>query len=106
MSGKVSIHAPLAGCDVVAACVLFTIDVSIHAPLAGCDGMPRDCSGDPHCFNPRTPRGVRPQDSHRLLCLLCFNPRTPRGVRLEADAVKRFSRSFNPRTPRGVRPSA
>ena len=34
---KVSIHAPLAGCDII---ILFCgegIQVSIHAPLAGCD---------------------------------------------------------------------
>ena len=34
---KVSIHAPLAGCDMDSAEVSELIGVSIHAPLAGCD---------------------------------------------------------------------
>ena len=60
-SRDVSIHAPLAGCDLLPLPKNSRLRVSIHAPLAGCDGMPRDCSGDPHRFNPRTPRGVRPR---------------------------------------------
>ena len=56
--------------------------ISIHAPLAGCDVL--DCIQTrvtPH-FNPRTPCGVR-----RRICAINggnkkdFNPRTPCGVR-------------------------
>ena len=33
------------------------------------------------CFNPRTPRGVRPGQTATVGAAVCFNPRTPRGVR-------------------------
>ena len=60
------------------------VGISIHAPREGCDSFisTRNTSG--RYFNPRTPRGVRPDqsgsagDSARN-----FNPRTPRGVRRE-----------------------
>ena len=55
--------------------------ISIHAPRGGCDGEKSPSPTYHANFNPRTPRGVRPetiylknQDKH-------FNPRTPRGVR-------------------------
>ena len=61
----ISIHAPLAGCDLPGPERLRRgREISIHAPLAGCD---RGCSrrGSGRCdFNPRTPCGVR----------LCFEP--------------------------------
>ena len=34
---KISIHAPLAGCDLTAASTRSATNISIHAPLAGCD---------------------------------------------------------------------
>ena len=33
----ISIHAPLAGCDIATMTYCHHIDISIHAPLAGCD---------------------------------------------------------------------
>ena len=44
---KISIHAPLAGCDdVPAGCCATVAVISIHAPLAGCDaGNPRNRGG-------------------------------------------------------------
>ena len=81
---RISIHAPLAGCDPVGGRFYCHRKISIHAPLAGCDS----------CRKIRQTR------------LLYFNPRTPCGVRLFS---LRFSfltiRNFNPRTPCGVRPS-
>ncbi len=55
--------------------------VSIHAPRVGRD-LRRGChrSGDTG-FNPRAPRGARPQQVLARLILLCFNPRAPRGAR-------------------------
>ena len=103
-TAKISIHAPLAGCDkthppCAKACRYFNprtpcgvrrvvlrntitkIDISIHAPLAGCD----PCSGisfrAAHDFNPRTPCGVRLRVGLFLDGKLDFNPRTPCGVR-------------------------
>ena len=34
---KISIHAPLAGCDVAEPLLVGSALISIHAPLAGCD---------------------------------------------------------------------
>ena len=78
-------------------------------------------------FNPRTPRGVRPnrrpgplpegqfQSTHPARGATRparrgrrsyphFNPRTPRGVRLCPTQRWWHVGNFNPRTPRGVRP--
>ena len=55
----VSIHAPLAGCDDCDAMLREILSVSIHAPLAGCDIALIAYTSDSRCFNPRTPRGVR-----------------------------------------------
>ena len=79
---RISIHAPLAGCDVRAAARFVPIidfnprtpcgvrplqayndemmaGISIHAPLAGCDVCARGRFGRARHFNPRTPCGVR-----------------------------------------------
>ena len=62
-------------------CTLGLVRISIHAPLAGCDPWPYPRSQCPRHFNPRTPCGVR------LCSIRCtrrtsnFNPRTPCGVR-------------------------
>ncbi len=100
----ISIHAPLAGCDVRDGRQPMSGPISIHAPLAGCDkgvhvALPRFKD-----FNPRTPCGVR-----RLALLRGqaapghFNPRTPCGVRHRRVYDYGSVRHFNPRTPCGVR---
>ena len=55
--------------------------ISIHAPLAGCDGQPWIFRCSTRNFNPRTPCGVRlcKTSGHRRSAY--FNPRTPCGVR-------------------------
>ena len=102
--------------------------ISIHAPLAGCDVTERPISAR-HCdFNPRTPCGVRRsgelgitltstfQSTHPLRGATGrnraygqvrwhFNPRTPCGVRLHTGARGLQAQNFNPRTPCGVRRS-
>ena len=55
----VSIHAPLAGCDLSSRYAGCGGLVSIHAPLAGCDDAPSKRTRCTRRFNPRTPRGVR-----------------------------------------------
>ena len=80
---RISIHAPLAGCDLLDALAAALPDkfqsthplrgatsgyvlvehdgkISIHAPLAGCDDVHIKCSKEGNYFNPRTPCGVRP----------------------------------------------
>ena len=125
--------------------------ISIHAPLAGCD-LPNPAPAPQEAdFNPRTPCGVRRvtlrpvfstdtfQSTHPLRGATApaphgarghahFNPRTPCGVRrgtgggiarivpisihaplAGCDAAHqprcKYSRDFNPRTPCGVRPA-
>ena len=57
---EISIHAPLAGCDLVHSKHKFGLPgISIHAPLAGCDSPSRGLAGWIVDFNPRTPCGVR-----------------------------------------------
>ena len=77
----ISIHAPLAGCDIYGLFVDFVTIISIHAPLAGCDrASPPRPSGRKY-FNPRTPCGVRRTSPSGVFCMSYFNPRTPCGVR-------------------------
>ena len=79
--------------------------VSIHAPHAGSDASstrtPPTLSG----FNPRSPRGERPQTQARSLGRESrgFNPRSPRGERLFGQIFKQALHGFNPRSPRGER---
>ena len=55
----ISIHAPLAGCDMVVYVSERTAQISIHAPLAGCDYTAGRGTEQCRNFNPRTPCGVR-----------------------------------------------
>ena len=121
----ISIHAPLAGCDVILLSSVHFRPISIHAPLAGCDTPPcraTPCRAD---FNPRTPCGVRRNSLYRQIGARYFNPRTPCGVRPSvfsactakygfqsthplrgATRINESTdcvRNFNPRTPCGVR---
>ncbi len=100
--------------------------ISIHAPLAGCDLFQFQTQTVTYHFNPRTPCGVRLISSVSMPIRRNFNPRTPCGVRLHLyflhDAHMGFQsthplrgatrldrpgvagdRDFNPRTPCGVR---
>ena len=64
---EISIHAPLAGCDVRGRRDrrgLFHI--SIHAPLAGCDSPHGAFQNKVVNFNPRTPCGVRQQNCRNI----------------------------------------
>ena len=66
--------------------------ISIHAPLAGCDlptkeGVNYECN-----FNPRTPCGVRPEVPDDTILRNDFNPRTPCGVRRGINFLRFFSR--------------
>ena len=79
--GRISIHAPLAGCDGYAADNYRVGVISIHAPLAGCDTAPRAIRLLRLYFNPRTPCGVRLMPRVTCTTVSDFNPRTPCGVR-------------------------
>ena len=101
--------------------------ISIHAPLAGCDRRSLIGIITQTDFNPRTPCGVRPVVLRLRVYQIDFNPRTPCGVRPVSgflarrcplisihaplagcdNSCIRKRRSlighFNPRTPCGVR---
>ena len=66
----ISIHAPLAGCDIGVQVNTQTVEPfqSTH-PLRGATCSNRRCIGCAGYFNPRTPCGVRPKPS-RILSLL------------------------------------
>ena len=57
----ISIHAPLAGCDRQWHDGGANKTISIHAPLAGCDVLLPWLRQASRYFNPRTPCGVRPK---------------------------------------------
>ena len=77
--------------------------ISIHAPLAGCDIL-TDKHGNGYAnFNPRTPCGVRLRGSLPHPEGSYFNPRTPCGVRQLQRRSRINGCYFNPRTPCGVR---
>ncbi len=86
-TGPVSIHALLAECDLDPNDPSPLWEVSIHALLAECDSFRQASPRSHHCFNPRTPCGVRPkaiqllairiefQSTHSLRSATCPQPR-------------------------------
>ncbi len=97
---RISIHAPLTGCDTDEILRIQDEEISIHAPLTGCDlnctcnndrqvlfqstHPLRDATADSHSrwsdhwhFNPRTPYGMRPRwvpDWFRLVLFQSTHP--------------------------------
>ena len=124
---RISIHAPLAGCDEIALDHLQSTDIiSIHAPLAGCDCASFLHARDWADFNPRPPCGVRQQSCFSGGTTSEFQSTPPlRGATLCHAAYfckgwisihaplagcdpwpyprSQCPRHFNPRTPCGVR---
>ena len=123
---NISIHAPLAGCDVVDGIAGKATQISIHAPLAGCDYT--EALGETVTYEfqsthplrgataypPRPWPNGRFQSTHPLRGATRrlrrnarhrahFNPRTPCGVRPRSIFPRRYRPDFNPRTPCGVR---
>ena len=124
---KISIHAPIVGCDHVDKVLAdYASPISIHAPIVGCDSMQRPTEQRQNNFNPRTHRGVRLTQSQGADTPVLFQSTHPSwgatdgsfAVTLDGrisihapivgcdggteKAVKVFQ-NFNPRTHRGVR---
>ena len=100
----ISIHAPLAGCDAFFTGAVSRDGISIHAPLAGCDLCSRLMPFLNRYFNPRTPRGVRLQGRHKADGTNRFQSTHPsRGSTIGKRKKRKNWKNFNPRTPRGVR---
>ena len=103
---KISIHAPLAGCDCLCRLVYRKgAGISIHAPLAGCDVVCLYLVVKYFDFNPRTPCGVRPVKERRFKNIQRISIHAPlAGCDENRLPPERKSLHFNPRTPCGVRP--
>ena len=100
----ISIHAPHAGRDLGCELSDLMIRISIHAPLAGCDERKCKALRKQMKFQSTHPlRGATGRFFRGRPCASDFNPRTPCGVRLPASAALSVTRYFNPRTPCGVR---
>ena len=99
----ISIHAPLAGSDVINRELGNGKLISIHAPLAGSDFPPRGRSPRRSYFNPRSPCGERPMACVIGAFRFYFNPRSPCGERLVEVPAAEPAEYFNPRSPCGER---
>ena len=99
----VSIHAPRAGSDQIGAWVSHASE-SFQSTLPA-RGATRATSGSiiSARFNPRSPRGERPNPRRRACMRVRFNPRSPRGERQVSSLLDARPASFNPRSPRGER---
>ena len=124
---SISIHAPHAGCDALIPDLLTITRISIHAPHAGCDlplfvdvavecqfqsthpmrGATLDlCLGGliGQNFNPRTPCGVRLQDTRTTRAVRGISIHAPHaGCDSSPSFASLYVANFNPRTPCGVR---
>ena len=80
------------------------LTISIHAPREGCDWRQPVAFSVRSDFNPRTPRGVRPQPSNELPPCYTISIHAPReGCDIFIHFYTTYLLYFNPRTPRGVR---
>ena len=101
----ISIHAPLAGCDLLIHNTDTWSDISIHAPLAGCDrrrSRTRSRSGAFQSTHPS--RGATTEvgvmaNKHKISIHAPLA-----GCDYAARYAGKIHGNFNPRTPRGVRP--
>ena len=102
---RISIHAPLTGCDFISFVAIVKIRISIHAPLTGCDEHRRVAVKKRLEISIHAPLTGCDQHIYAIGSpSMNFNPRTPDGVRpliLEQD--EQLGKYFNPRTPDGVR---
>ncbi len=73
----ISIHAPLAGCDSLVTYADEGEFISTHAPLAGCDFLNAVDSNKMGYFNPRTPCGVRPPGDDLQVDLFAISTHAP-----------------------------
>ena len=101
---KISIHAPLAGSDLLEGALRRCCAISIHAPLAGSDPVLVLTMDGSVYFNPRSPRGERLKSRSLSPTQEDFNPRSPRGERHPLLPAEALWSNFNPRSPRGERP--
>ena len=119
---NISIHAPIVGCDIIIAVLIYTIFISIHAPIVGCDFLNPyveneinisihapivGCDFD-WCLFINFPLNISihaPIVGCDYICLvssaryLNFNPRTHRGVRHNQPLKCRHNVAFQSTHP-------
>ena len=74
-------------------------NISIHVPLAGNDGRKNSLFAQRENFNPRSPRGERPDFFVLVSSREYFNPRSPRGERPSAYVTKSGMSEFQSTFP-------
>ena len=85
-------------------CFILGLGISIHAPLAGCDICSLPLPPKIMYFNPRTPCGVRPKLDDAYLVLVIISIHAPlAGCDAKIRTTFVATAYFNPRTPCGVR---
>ena len=101
---EISIHAPRVGSDSIGSVTLPVAPISIHAPRVGSDHRLR-MQTDMHLhFNPRSPRGERPQLEDMVAREFTFQSTLPAwGATLYIFVIVQYPQDFNPRSPRGER---
>ena len=100
----ISIHAPLAGRDLLQPGDIYLISISIHAPLAGRDRNPSGPARRSRYFNPRAPCGARREDSASRAFVRRISIHAPLAGRDGRSAPRAPLRhDFNPRAPCGAR---
>ena len=75
------------------------LHISIHAPREGGDALSAKRRGRSGNFNPRPPRGGRPEEMEMLEGMEYFNPRPPRGGRLLVSNIRRLCKEFQSTPP-------
>ena len=103
---KISIHAPREGSDGedVRGDPSFSF-ISIHAPREGSDAVIVYFLSFLSNFNPRSPRGERPDAPQRHNRTARFQSTLPaRGATSIDSNLRMVASYFNPRSPRGERP--
>ena len=91
---------PLRGATPAAHSVLLIFRISIHAPLAGCDQALAEFGISMADFNPRTPCGVRPRERGKLQRRLGISIHAPlAGCDLRLDFINAFFVPFQSTHP-------
>ena len=95
----ISIHAPLAGCDQLTPENVGAVDISIHAPLAGCDQKAAAATKG-ICISIHAPlAGCDITAENKKEEQDYFNPRTPCGVRRSSASAGRSTAAFQSTHP-------
>ena len=100
----ISIHAPLAGCDICGLLSLVCARISIHAPLAGCDKLQAFDAHIGNLFQSTHPLRGATAGMLILAAIVLISIHAPlAGCDGRYADTCRDCTDFNPRTPCGVR---